>query len=472
MITGVALSVGISLSVAAYGLSDGMTTELLRALTKFDLGHVQIHNPHYPKLRKVGDTLANSPALVAAARRVKAVRGASPRVYGYALVSHGDKSLGVELVGVDPRTEPQVTSLHQQLTEGRYLDVEPTPWRRGRALTAAEKARDAALTRAAEDDAMREIDALGDDDDDGGADKTATPATRPPGDGAAASDSKSVTSQLARALSPSPDRPPRVFVGATLAKLLKAKVGDKIYATAPTIDGTTGNVVLELSGIFRTGTAVFDRTRIYMHVTDLQHLMHLYDRVHEIAIIANRPDNARSVARAIAKDPATAGTLVRPWQTIRPDIKKMIDTTTASMLVMVFIILFVATLGVVNTMLMAVFERSREFGVLKALGMSGVRIVALLVVETTLLVLAASAVGTAIGLGLDYHMLVNGIDLSGVTDGFSMGGVGVNPVFHGAITVRGVVTPSIVLAITCFLASFYPAIRAARKPAAVGMRET
>jgi ABC-type antimicrobial peptide transport system permease subunit len=139
---------------------------------------------------------------------------------------------------------------------------------------------------------------------------------------------------------------------------------------------------------------------------------------------------------------------------------------------MVLIIFIVATLGVVNTMLMSVFERTRELGVLKAIGMTGGRIVTLIVTETILLVLAASLAGTGLGLAMDGYMVEYGVDLSRFTQGLSLAGIGVNPVIKGVITVRGVIMPTIVLSLSCLLASLYPAIRAARLEPAIGMRET
>jgi ABC-type lipoprotein release transport system permease subunit len=227
-------------------------------------------------------------------------------------------------------------------------------------------------------------------------------------------------------------------------------------------------VAFEIVGIYRTGSPAFDRQRIYMHVVDLQRFSHLYDRVHEIAIAADSPDSATAVAAGL--DAPTA--LVRTWKQIRPDIVQVLSTSEASMAVMVFIIFLVATLGVVNTMLMAVFERTRELGVLKAIGMSGRRIVALIVCETLLLVVIASAFGTLLGLAADLYLVRHGLDLSSFTGGFTMAGIGFDPVLRGAVTARGLIMPTVILSLTCLVASLYPAVRAARLRPAVGMRET
>ena len=175
---------------------------------------------------------------------------------------------------------------------------------------------------------------------------------------------------------------------------------------------------------------------------------------------------------AAGKEAATGELTVRAWDEIRPDIMSIIQLNSASTAVMVFIIFIVAALGVLNTMLMAVFERTRELGMLKAIGMSGGKIVWLIVAETLFLVLGASAVGTAIGLGLDLYMIVYGFDLTSLmSEGLSIGGVGMEPVMHAVITPQGVIVPVVMLGFICFLAALYPASRAARMKPAQGMRE-
>ncbi len=450
VITGAALVVGVALSVAGFGLIDGMNAELLRALTRNELGHVQVHHPEYPDSRASKHALTDPGALAETAAGIDGVVQVTPRVYGFALLSADSKSVGAELVGVDPTTERRVTTLHEQIVSGRYLDDEPTPWPRGRELTSDERARDDALTEAAEAEALAEIDGL---------------AVEAPTDGT------EETRGLAETLSPPPQRPPRVYIGAVLAKILNVQAGDTIHATGQTADGLTEEAFFEIAGTFRTGTSGLDRGRVYLHIADMQRFVHLYDRVHELSIVAASPHDAAAVAEAL-RGRVGGDRLVRSWSEIRPDIQKMLDMSQVGMAVMISIIFFVAALGVVNTMLMAVLERTRELGMLKAIGMSGRRIVGLIVAETLFLVLLFSVIGTGVGLALDWYMVVHGIDLTSITSGFSIGGVGINPVFHGEITAKGIILPTIILAATCFLASFYPAIRAARLRPAVGMRET
>lgn len=476
VITSIALAVGVSLSVAGYGLMDGMSAELVRALTRYDLGHIQLHNKEYPKNHKLEYTIDDAATLLDEVRKVDGIQAASPRVYDNALVSRGSKSAGAQLIGVDPTTEPKVTTLDRALVDGRYLDAEPTPWPRGRKLTEAEQHEDEQLTEEATDEALDEIDSLGslDDQSSAGADSTGDSAAKPKGAGgdAARESEESLTRKLAETISPPPERPPRVYMGDSLARILGAKVGDRIHATGQTVDGLTEQVFFEVAGIFHTGTVLFDRGRIYLHIADLQRFSHLGSRVHEIAAVAESPDMADGLAAKLRKRVHDKQILIQSWSEMRPDILQMIKLNDMSMMVMIFIIFIVATLGVVNTMLMAVFERTREIGMLKAIGMSGRRVVALIVAETILLVFGASLLGTGIGFGLDLYMVHYGVDLSSLTGGVSMGGVGINPVFHGAITAQGLVMPTLVLSATCLVASLYPAVRAARLAPAVGMRET
>ena len=493
LITGLGLALGMSLCVASYGLIDGMNVDILNALTRLDLGHVQVHHPDYVRKRDLKLSMPGQLQQLEAARELPSFASMTRRVYGFGLASHDSKSAGVQLVGVDPTTEPSVTNLHEQLKQGAYLDTGPTPWPRGRKQTAAEKSKDDKITRSAEDDVMAEIEGMGAvDAGESGKKDDQKPDKLAPGD------TGKWTRKLANELNPDPARPPRVFIGSELARILKLKLGDRVFVMTQTLDGMAAEVYLQVGGIMTTGTKLYDRGRVYMHIADLQRFLHLEDRVHELALAARKASQAKELALGLrqilssaglapaaatattsgakpGKEPAgdTRPTVMKAeaWDELRPDIKSILQLNEVSTAIMIFIIFIVAALGVINTMLMAVFERTRELGMLKAIGLSGGRVLLLILAETLLLVLVASAVGTGIGLALDAYMIVYGVDLSFVTEGISIGGVGMKPVIHGAITLEGVLVPALTLSFICFLGAFYPAARAARMRPAQGMRE-
>jgi len=489
LITGLGLALGMSLCVASYGLIDGMNVDILNALTRLDLGHVQVHHPDYVRKRDLKLSIPGQVQQLEAARELPSFASMTRRVYGFGLASHDSKSAGVQLVGVDPTTELTVTTLHENLKQGTYLDKAPTPWPRGRKQTAAEKTKDDKITRSAEDDVMAEIEAMGADGGEAGKKDEQKDKKE------AAGDAGKWTRSLANELNPDPSRPPKVFIGSELARILKLKLGDRVFVMTQTLDGMAAEVYLNVGGIMTTGTNLYDRGRVYMHIADLQRFLHLDNRVHELALSARKASQAKELAAGVRqilssaglapaavvkgakphKEPAGAekSTVMKAeaWDELRPDIKSILQLNEVSTAIMIFIIFIVAALGVINTMLMAVFERTRELGMLKAIGLSGGRVLMLILAETLLLVLVASVVGTGIGLALDAYMIVYGVDLTSFTEGISIGGVGMSPVIHGAITLEGVLVPAFTLSFICFLGAFYPAARAARMRPAQGMRE-
>jgi len=466
LITGLGLAFSAALCTAYYGLADGMNGQLVHSLTRYDLGHLQVHASGWGQRHRLGLTIPGAGRVLEAISRDPAVQAATPRAYATALVGAKAHSTGVELVGIDPRSEPRVTELDQRLIAGSFLAPAPTPWPLARSLTRAERAEDERLTRAAGQQAEDEIDALPALGVAAGARALARPAEASRGGEAAQ------RSQLSTVLSPRPEHPLPVVLGVSLARLLAVRPGDLLYLSTQGLDGTAEGVQAQLAGIYETGTSSYDRTRIYLHIEDLQRLVHLQAGVHEIAALTDSPDRAPAAAARLRSEAVAEGLDVRAWNELRPDLVRMLDLNRASSSMLASIVFFVASLGVVNTMLMAVLERTRELGVLKAIGMSGASIFAMIVAETMLLAAAGATAGMALGLGLDLYLERHGVDLKVITRGISFGGIGMEPVVRGAITARGVLLPATILTFICIAAALYPAWRAARMRPAVGMRET
>lgn len=445
LITGAGIALGAALCIGAVGILDGLDLQIVRSVTDGELGHAQIHAPDYVRSRKLKDAFDPGPVLPALDHAAHVI-GVAPRVYGWGFAAKDAQSAGVQLMGIDPQREPAVTSL---LPVGSALPSAPTPWKKAVPLTDQQRAEDAALTKAATEAAIAEIDAT--------APAASQPATR--------DETRALLAQVA----PRPDAPLPALVGAGLARKLHVKDGDTFSVISQDLDGAQVDVDVRVIGLLHTSSDALDRTRVVMNWRDLQRMLGLGAQVHELAMRLDRPDRAVDVAAALHAQAALAKLDVEAWTQLRPDAVAIVGANDALSETLVFLIFLVSALGVTNTMLMSIFERKREFGVLKALGMRPAMLVAMVVAETVLLASVAASAGLIAGWGLDELLLHVGLHTSQAA--FSLAGTSVDPVLHAAITIKGLLMPVGALIGMAFVASLYPAFSAARVQPAVGMRD-
>ncbi len=453
LIAGGGIAIGVGMCIASFGVMDGMSSDMVRSITDVQLGHVQVHEPGFSSRPKLDLAFDKAEARTRAAAHTPGVEAASPRVIGWALASTARESSGVQLVGVDPAREAQLTHLDRRLASGAYLPQAPTPWPAAKKLDAAERALDKQLTDSEAERAAAEIEGLGE------------PApSAPPGAAAAA------TKKLLAEVAPGPSAPPPVLLGDKLARKLHATPGTRIDLMAQDIDGNPANVAFRVVGIMHTGDSALDAIRAVANLADVQRFLGLGDRAHELALRLAVPGHAAAVAKQLAAEPDFKQLDVKTWEELRPDVVAMVQTNSSFTAIMVVIIFAVAAIGVADTILMAVFERRRELGVLKAVGMRPASIVLMIATETFLLGVGASLVGLGLGVGIDLVLGRWGIPLGGLS-GFSMAGAAIPPVLHATVTLEGALLPVAMMAMMALLASLWPALVAARIEPVVAMRD-
>ncbi len=256
------------------------------------------------------------------------------------------------------------------------------------------------------------------------------------------------------------DEDPRgVVIGKRLAHTLGAGLGDEIVVLSQGADGSMANDAYPVRGILGAISEPVDRGGIYMTASAFRELMVVPEGAHQI--IARRPasmtlEAASARAREIAGDQADT----RSWRELMPTMASMLDSAKAAMVLVFGVVYFAIAIVILNAMLMAVFERIREFGVLKALGVGPGGVLALVYVETLLQTLLAIGIAVLLSLPVNYYMVNTGLDLSAMGD-VSVIGVSWNPVWKSAVDLSTYTTPITTLSVIVLLAVLYPALKAA-----------
>ena len=263
-----------------------------------------------------------------------------------------------------------------------------------------------------------------------------------------------------------------LLLGDALRQELAAGGGSEIALVTQAADGTIGNDLYRNRGTLDTGMALLDRSLTLVHLEDLQELMALAPgRIHEIALKLRDPGAAEAVAARL-NDSAVLppDAVARSWRSLLPTLSDYLDMATASYVLMIGLVALFAALGVLNTMLMSVFERVRELGMLSALGMRPARVVLTVLSESLALAVAGLGVGLALGSLLVWHLSSTGLDLRSWMGEISIAETRMDPVIAVVWSWNAVWWPAVGLVLSTVVASLLPALRAAFVHPALAMR--
>ncbi|HAK55234.1 MAG: ABC transporter permease [Vicinamibacterales bacterium] len=260
-----------------------------------------------------------------------------------------------------------------------------------------------------------------------------------------------------------------VVIGAELARQLESGVGDELVVMAPGADGSLGNDLFRIAGIYRTGLTELDAAFSVFALEDLQILLTLDPgRIHEVSVSTADPWIAQETADRLAVALTGGGMApeVVPWTELRPEMVEYVSLIDSFYFIIFAVVFLVAMFGVANTMLMATFERRREFAVMLALGTTPSRIVLAVLYEAVGMAVISLLVGAAVTFPLMIWFHNAPPDMGWLYGELTLMGALMRPSLRVEYNFVIWTQAAFALLATAVLAAVYPAVRAARVPPA------
>ena len=264
-----------------------------------------------------------------------------------------------------------------------------------------------------------------------------------------------------------------ILIGRKMADQLDVELGDKlVYMGQQDGQDEMQSRLFRVRGIFETGSADVDGFLAMVHLDAGRELLTTEDSANQIALhleSAVGSEEATEVAKsAVARDDVE----VLHWMDAIPELYAMIVVDKQSNDFIMGIIGFIVALGVLNTVLMSVLERTREFGVMRAVGMSKRQIASLVLLEGAALGVVGTLAGLALGFGPAWYAVNMGLDLSGMIGAETMdqGGVTIDAMIYGAWDIPRLTNYAFAALLLSILAAVWPAWRVSQMSPVDAMR--
>lgn len=248
-----------------------------------------------------------------------------------------------------------------------------------------------------------------------------------------------------------------IIVGKKLAEKLKVGVGDKVVALSNTPDGTIGSDVFRIVGLFSTTSSEINKTYIFVNLADAQNMLEIGDKLYEFAIIAEN-QNAANIIRDKIRDELDEEYEVLSYLDLLPFVILQLDMYKESMFIVNFIIGLALIFGIINSMLMSVFERINEIGVLMSIGMKNIKIFNMILLEALIIGVMGTTIGMATGYLLHLPLGHYGIDLSNFAA--SLESFGIGAVIYPMLSIDNFIITVIMIPFISVAGAVYPAYKA------------
>jgi ABC-type lipoprotein release transport system permease subunit len=250
-----------------------------------------------------------------------------------------------------------------------------------------------------------------------------------------------------------------MLIGQKLAEKLKVDPGNRLVLTFQDFDNQLTSASFTITGIFKTASTPYDERNVFVKASDLQALLSDEMVYHEIAILLQNENLSSELAADLNEE--FTGISAETWYEISPELRYISDMGGSLIVYIMAIIMLALAFGILNTMLMAIFERMRELGMLLAIGMSKSRVFFMIMIESVILTLIGATAGLLVAYLTVGYLAENGVDMTSM-GGDSMAEFGYDAVVYPIAYSSDYVTTIILVVITALLAAIYPAIKALR----------
>jgi ABC-type lipoprotein release transport system permease subunit len=258
-----------------------------------------------------------------------------------------------------------------------------------------------------------------------------------------------------------------IVISKALAKELKVKLKSKIVLTFQDYNGEITGAAFKVAGIFKTDNSTWDKMHVFVQADDLARVLEIpADESHEIDILLEDYTQASMISEQMQ---AKYDDIVsEDWSEIQPYISFLTEYMNIMMGVFMLIILGALGFGIVNTMLMVILERTRELGMLMAIGMTKRRVFMMIMLETLFLALVGALIGEVLSMLLIHYYGSTGIDISSMAEG--MESVGYSAITFPVLEGYRYMQITIMVIFIGLLASIYPAIKGLKLDPAEAIR--
>lgn len=381
------LAMGTFLLVLSTAMNEGPYADMIRMATSTWNGQVQVLSEDYKDSPSLFKTLSKPGELIRTLESHPEIVSATARIETAGLLSVGVRSAAASFIGVDPISEPKVSSLPNALASGSFLG------------------------------APKDTEAL------------------------------------------------PIVLGDGLATRLRADLGSEVVFVGTAADGSIAAEVFELVGIIDSGLDDLDSALALIRLADAQELLVLEDRVHRVVGKATSAYLSQQLKEEISINKPGQFYV---WDEIMPEVANGIEQDRKGGQVFMFIIMLMVLLGTVNTLIMSVFERTREFGVMKALGTPRSHIVSMILWEASWMSLLGVGLGVGLGTGLVEYMAIDGLKM--FDEPIEFGGMTLSVIYPMNTLLGNVIYP-LCIVVAAVLGAVLPAWRASQLDPTAALRE-
>lgn len=450
------VTIGVFAGIFGIGIMIGAIDQRIDSALNDEISHIQINDKNFNDNYDIQLTIDDIEGMNAEIMEIEGVQGLANRVVINAMANTATKSSGIQLIGINPEQEKTILGLNNKVIPetGTYFEKES---RYNLAYIGHSLAKELNIIRfSIENSSIDSLRQLGVPEE--------VLAKLEPCIGKRFPSQKAFTKEMKKTLSA---KESRSYGKMILDEAWSFRARSKMTITFLDKNNVQTGGMFRIAGIYDIKNGMYEKLNVFVLNSDLKQLTGMDPNAyHQTFIKVDDPDQAKEIAALISEK--NKDLEIKTWKEISPDLAMMSGMVEIFYIFFMAIILVGLSFGIINTMLMAVLERTKELGMLTAIGMNKKKVFSMIMSESIFLSLVGGVVGMAITSIILKLTSTKGINFESAAEGFEA--MGISAHIYPSVPTTFFITVTIMIIITGIVSSIYPALKALRMDPAEALR--